>query len=178
MSVMGGHAGEGSDAIFDRKAADIQRVGRTFWLIKSPGARPPDVHALCPGVPGYAMFIEPAVKGGARPTTSQNKAVEFSADRESWQRLPEGMSPVTGRVDSVATALVFDILTTDVNSIVDLWQYADSRNSHNPLRFILGRSTICAVKADMTSHPKRMKSRYRQIVAAARLAPPYCVWLR
>ena len=40
VSAMGDHAGEGIDAIFERKIADIRRTGKTFWLMKSPKARP------------------------------------------------------------------------------------------------------------------------------------------
>ena len=70
-----------------------------------------------------------------------------------------------------AAALVFDQLTTDAdNHTVDLWGYADAAEPDKPLKFILGRSTVCAVRKDMSGHPQRMKSRYRRIVAVARLA--------
>jgi hypothetical protein len=36
ISVMGDHAGEGTDAIFIRKIADIKQTGITFWLMRSP----------------------------------------------------------------------------------------------------------------------------------------------
>jgi hypothetical protein len=39
-------------------------------------------------------------------------------------------------------------------------------------------ATACAVQKNMSAHPNRMKSRYRRIVAVARLAEPYCVWVR
>ena len=48
----------------------------------------------------------------------------------------------------------------------------------SPLRFILGCSTVCAIRRDTKSDPRRMKSRLRGIVAVARLADPYCVWIR
>jgi hypothetical protein len=35
VSVMGDHAGEDSDAIFNRKKADIERLGVTYWLMRS-----------------------------------------------------------------------------------------------------------------------------------------------
>jgi hypothetical protein len=178
ISLMGEHAGEGVDAIFLRKATDIQRTAKTFWLMKSPKARPAQVQALCKKIPTYTIFVEPATRGGARPTTRENAAKEYSADGRVWYQLPEGISPVTGKIDTSAAALVFDMMATAVNGTVDLWGYGDFSETHKPLKFIIGCSTVCAIRKDMTPHPERMKSRYREIVAVARLAEPYCVWFR
>lgn len=95
-----------------------------------------------------------------------------------WQGLPEGLSPVTGRLDTGATALVFDMMTTDINGTLDIWNYGELSDIQKPLKFILGCSTVCAVRNDTKAHPGKMKSRYRGIVAVARLADPYCVWVR
>jgi hypothetical protein len=43
LSVMGDHAGEGADMIFNRKKADINRLGKTFWLMRSSKALPAQV---------------------------------------------------------------------------------------------------------------------------------------
>ena len=175
---MGDHAGEGSDAIFDRKNADIKRMGKTFWLMRSPKARPAQVQGICTTVPTYTIFVEPAIKGGARPTTEEDAAKEYSDDGVLWHRFPKGLSPVTGKLDKGAIALVFDMMTTDVSGTLDLWDYGELSDAHKPLRFILGCSTVCAVRRDTKSHPEKMKSRYRGIVAVARLADPYGVWIR
>ena len=178
ISVMGDHAGEGVDAIFNRKMADIDAVGRTFWVARSAKARPGRVQQLCAAKPGYVIFVEPATAGGARPTTASDSASEYSGDRAQWLPLPQGMGPVTGKMDDATTAFVFDQLTTDTSRVLDLWQYADGSDVNSPVRFLLGRSTVCAVRADMSAHPRRMKSRYRTIVAVARLVEPYSAWLR
>lgn len=178
ISVMGDHAGEGVDAIFERKIADIERTGKTFWLMKSPKAQPELVHKICKASPVYTIFIEPATKGGARPTITDDAAGEYSDDRKIWHRLPEYLSPVTGKLDSRTTALVFNKMITVNKGTIDLWDYKEFSAPQKPLKFILGCSTICSIKKDMTSHPERMKSRYRGIVAVARLVEPYCVWLR
>jgi hypothetical protein len=178
MSVMGDHAGEGPDAIFERKMADIKRIGKTFWLIRSPKARPAKVQGICNTNRRYTIFIEPASKGGARPTTEEVAAREYSHDGVSWQQLPKGLSPVTGKLDTGAIALVFDTMTTDIDRKLDLWEYGELSDIPKPLRFILGCSTICAVRRNTKSHPDKMKSHFREIVAVARLADPYCVWLR
>ncbi len=178
VSVMGDHAGEGGDAIFDRKKADIERMGKTFWLIRSPKGRPAQVQWICKTIPAYTIFVEPATKGGARPTTEEDAAKEYSDDGVLWHRLSKGLSPVTGKLDKGAIALVFDMMTTDVSGTLDLWDYGELSDTHKPLRFILGCSTVCAVRRDTKSHPEKMKSRYRGIVAVARLADPYGVWIR
>jgi hypothetical protein len=178
ISVMGDHAREGVDKIFQRKTADIDRTGKTFWLMRSPKARPLQVQGICQTAPAYAIFISPASKGGARPTTTEEVASEYAENREVWLPLPKDISPVTGKLDNSAAALVFDMLTTEVSGLLDLWNYGDLADIQKPLRFILGCSTICTVKKDMTAHPEKMKSRYRKVVAIARIARPYCVWLR
>jgi hypothetical protein len=178
VSVMGDHAGEGAEVIFDRKTADIARTGVTFWLIRSPKARPHQVQKLCNPLPAYAIFVEPATRGGARSTTKNDAAREYSRDGGLWHLFPEEMSPVTGKLDNAATALVFDMIITDVCGILDLWNYSEAFEPDKPLRFILGCSTVCAIKKDMKSNPEKMKSRYREIVAVARFANPYCVWIR
>lgn len=179
VSVMGDHAGEGVVEIFKRKKADIERLGITFWLMRSPKALPPQVQELTKTIePTYTIFVTPATKGGARPTTQEDAASGFSGDGNIWQSFPDGLSTVTGKLDKSATALVFDMMSTDVRGVIDLWDYADAKDINNPLKFILGCSTVCAVRKDTKLHPRRMKSRYREIVSVARLAKPYCVWLR
>lgn len=178
LSVIGDHAGQGADVIFKRKIADIERTGITFWLVRSPKARPPQVQEICNTIPSYTIFVESATKGGARPTTKENAAKEYSDNGILWYRLPIGLGPVTGKLDTGASALAFDMMTTAVHGTLDLWSYGDALDAHKPLRFIMGCSTICAIRKDMKLHPERMKSRFRIIVAVARFTKPYCVWIR
>lgn len=153
ISVMGAHAGEGVELIFDRKVADCEVAGQTFWVAKSAKARPGQVQELCASGPGYVIFIEPATPGGARPTTHADRATEYSADRLRWLALPPGIGPATGQLDRSATALVFDRLVADVEGVLDLWRYADAASPDLPVRFKLGLSTICAVLEDTASPP-------------------------
>lgn len=178
ISVMGAHAGEGVDVIFNRKITDIEQTGITFWLMRSPKARPMQVQNICNSSFTYTIFVKPASKGGARPTTNNEAAKEYSANKKLWSQLPNGVGPVTGKIDSSATALVFDRMTTNISGTIDLWNYCDFSDNEKPLKFILGCSTVCAIKKDMSLHPEKMKSRYRGIVAVAKLVEPFCVWLR
>jgi hypothetical protein len=178
ISVMGSHAGECADVIFDRKKSDILAAGMAFWLIRSPKARPAHVQKMCSTSPGYTIFVEPSTKGGARPTIESKPAKEFSHDRIIWQRLPIGIGPVTGKLDRGATALVFETLTTSIGGVLDLWNYSEYSDISRPLKFTLGCSTICSVRKESEAHIERMKSRYRGIVAVARMKEPFCVWVR
>jgi hypothetical protein len=133
ISVMGAHANEGSKTIFGRKMQDIDKTGTTYWLMRSPKARPPEVQDICNTTTSYVIFIEPASKGGARPTTTEDAASQFSPDRRSWKALPPGIGPVTGKLDTAATALVFDRLETVQSGKIDLWAYAEAVDSRTPL---------------------------------------------
>ncbi len=179
ISVMGDHAGEDVSAIFNRKIEDITKINRTFWLIKSPKAKPQLVQKMCHLNSAYVIFVEPATKGGARPAITDNKATAFSENGLIWHQLPEGLGPVTGKLNSQAYALVFDELQTkDELQKIDLWDYAEFSAPEKPVRMILGCSTICATKKDMRDHPERLKSRFRNIIAVAHLDEPYCVWIK
>ncbi len=178
ISIMGDHAGEGVDVIFRRKMADIDAVGRTFWVARSAKARPGQVQQLCAAGLRHMIFVEPATAGGARPTTASDSASAYSGDRVEWLPLPVGIGPVTGKMDESATAFVFDQLAFGTGRVLDLWQYAEASDAGRPVRFQLGCSTVCASRADMSAHPQRMKSRYRPVMSVARLVEPYSAWLR
>ncbi len=178
ISVMGAHAGEDADSIFDRKITDIDQTGKTFWLMRSPKASPIQVQKICMSLPVYAIFVEPASKGGTQPAKNNETAREYSTDKKKWFQIPKGVSPVTGKIDYGAAALIFDKMTSTVNGTIDLWKYCDFSNEEQPIVFRQGCSTVCAIQKDRSIHPDRMKSRCRGIVAVAKLTEPYCVWLK
>ncbi len=178
ISVMGSHAGEPPEAIFKRKIADIRKAKQTFWLIKSPMAKPSLVQKLCPDGKVYILFISPATSGGARPAHASDRAVEYSRDGDIWHAVPTGLGPITGNLTSRAYALVLDALEIVEGGTADLWSYADFVDVEKPIRMILGCSTICAIKKDMATHRDRLKSQIRRIVAVGRIAAPYCVFVR
>lgn len=182
ISVIGPHAGESENEIFNRKIQDIHNVGFTFWLMKSHRSKPKMVHELClkddaENIESYCVFIEASSKGGAIPTKSASSAKSYSKDNLAWEGLPQGLSPVTGKIDNNAYALVFNLLE-QVNDSIDLWNYADFFNQNNPLKIIQGASTICAIKKDMSNHTGKLKSHYRRVIAIGKLCEPFCVYLK
>jgi len=183
LSVMGPHAGEDVGAIFTRKIADIQKAGRTFWLVRSHKAKPDMVHticsqAVCQRLAVFCLFLGPSSRGGATPTKTASAASEYSADLSTWHALPPGIGPVTGLITKNACALVFDNLTIQESALLDLWQYADFFSPDRPVMIRQGASTVCALRKNMQCHPERMKSNLRLLIAVGRLTKPYAVWLR
>lgn len=181
ISVMGPHAGESENEIFNRKIQDIHDVGLTFWLMKSHQAKPKMVQQLCKEADAenkcYCVFIEASSKGGALPTKTASSATNYSKDNLTWDVLHQKLSPVTGKIDNNSYALVFNWLEL-MNDGIDLWSYSDFFNQNNPVRIIQGASTICAIKKDMSNHTGKIKSRYRRIIAIGKLCEPFCVYLR
>jgi hypothetical protein len=180
VSVMGPHAGESVEQIFERKIRDIRKIGWTLWLIRSYKARPDIVQRMCSkGHPVCVVFIEPSRPAGARPATSAMSVVGYSADRITWVPMPSALGPVTGKLDGAAHALVMDRLELCREPLrLDVWAYGDYAEPELPLRTMIGCSTVCAARRDMSTHPSRMKHRLRSVIACGRLHEPSAVWLR
>jgi hypothetical protein len=183
FSVMGPHAGESSAAIFARKIADVRNVGRTFWVVRSHKAKPDMIQSvgatLC-GRSGEALcaFLAPSSPGGAVPTKTACAAVDYSSDRCEWSPLPYGITSVTGQLTPSTCALVFDQLCLPKSAVVDLWHYADFFDPEQPVRIRQGASTLAVIRKNTSTHPGRMKSHIREVIAVGRLVHPFAVWLR
>jgi len=183
ISVMGPHAGESEDEIFQRKIGDIRRLGRTFWLIKSHQAKPHMVQEICrsakkDNLEVHCIFIEASSGKGATPTKEASLAESYSADGKGWEDLPKGLSPVTGKIDRSAYALVFNQLELAHSKRIDLWNYANYFDQDHPIRILQGASTLCGVRTDMRNHKDRIKSNDRKVIALGKLSDPFCVWLK
>ena len=184
ISVIGPHAGENEEEIFNRKIADIEISGRTFWLIKSYKAKPDMVQTICSqsnkeGENVPCIFIEPSSIGGSIPTKTSNSAKLFSSDKLRWSEFPKGISPVTGKIDGNAYALVFNELKLE-DGAIDLWDYTDFFNPSKSLIIMQGASTLCAIRKNMSKIPsqEKIKSRFRRIIAVGKLCSPFGVWLK
>ena len=179
ISIIGSHAGQTKEEIFDRKIKDIHNTGITFWLMKSYKAKPQLVQQLClkNNNDNYCIFIEGSSKNSVTPTKIACCAENYSKDKLIWNTFSNKLSPVTGKIGSNAYALVFDQLEI-INDTIDLWQYADFFNKDNPIKIILGTSTICAIRKDMSNHHDKIKTNFRKINAIGRLCEPFCVYLK
>jgi hypothetical protein len=183
FSVMGPHAGEGSAEIFDRKIADVLTTGRTFWVIRSHKAKPDMVQTIGATVCATSgnplcAFLAPSSPGGAAPTKTASAATAYSADHCVWNPLPSGIGPVTGQLTPGTCALVFDDISLQPSTAVDLWQYADFFAPGRPVTIRQGASTLGVTPHDTSSHPDRIKTHLRAVLAIGRLAHPFAVWLK
>ena len=184
LSVMGPHAGETSGKIFDRKIRDIYKIGKTFWVVHSPSAKPDNVQRLCLKASQHNYIVDcillaPSSANGAEDTKTTKKAKEYSIDGLEWESLPysEDLSKVTGKITNSTCALIIDEFAFRKFDI-DLWEYANFVNTRKPIIFRRGESTVCGIKKDTSTYPDKMKSRLRSVIAVGRLAKPYAVWLR
>jgi len=179
FSVIGPHAGESETEIFDRKKREIIDEGKSFWLVKSFKAKTEDIQNFCrlaseDGEDIFCIFLEASQKGGAQPTKTSSVASQFSSDNIHWADISKGIR-VTGKIDKKTTALVLESLEiNDERKEVDLWNYSNLLNDLEPIKFIQGASTICAIE----KYNEGMNSRNRKIIAFGRLAKPFAVWLR
>lgn len=182
LSIIGSHAKEGPEVIIRRKRQDIQDAGQTYWLFKA-GPGPARVRGFCAqardlGQDVYCVLIAPARRtGGARPTTCDDEASEYTADDgENWNTLPNKLSPVKGKLP--AYALVLGSLDIVVNESVNLLDYTDGIVPEKPIRFNSYRSTACARRGDRRNAPHRLKNNSREVIAVGKLIAPFCVGVR
>lgn len=180
---MGPHAGESEAEIFKRKIEDIKNAGITFWLIRSIQAKPDSVQSICKRADSenkivHCIFIESASKGGAIPTKTADPAISYSANCITWNNFPSKLTPVTGKIARNSCALVFKHLELIDAKTINLWNYANFLKQEEPLKFIIGGSTVCAIKKHMGNYPNRVKSPNRKIIAVGWLCEPYGVWLK
>ncbi len=178
ISIIGSHAGEDIDVIFDRKKKDIEKVGYTFWLTRSYRAHPIIVQEMCCNGLSYVFFVSASTNNGSRATLLSESAKSYSSDGDIWNVLPEGIGPVTGKISSSSYALVLDQIEIIDRHAFDLWKYASFENCEKPVKFALGSSTLCAIKKDISSCVDKTKSRFRNVVAVGKLKLPYCVFLK
>lgn len=171
VSILGWHGDESPEDIVARKSEDIARAGMTLWVIQSWKAKTDAVQAFGRSHPGPVVYF---IAGGAIPTGTAQTAVEMSEDKRTWIPLPRGIGKVTGRLNG-ATGLVLDRLAPCSGTSIDLWQFSE-HPARQPLRFMQGASTACAVPPGGAIGG--MVDRHRHVLAMGRLVAPFAVYLR
>lgn len=177
ISVVGTHAGESLQQIFERKKKEIGIVGYTYWLYKSHSAKPGAIQKLANFGKNNldCYFISASAKSGARPTKEQSVSKYSSVDGKLWQKIPKDIL-VTGSSKSA-----FALVLKEINLVerdIDLWNYSSFNDSGGPVRIRLGGSTLAVVEKSSTLHPDKMSSHIRKIVAIGKLTGPFSVWLK
>ena len=177
ISVMGPHANESEDEIFDRKANDIKKAGESFGVSKINQSFVDECRSKLNGQIGYLILVESSGNGKAAANTkTDERAKQYSEDRINWKDIDNRMSPVTGKLGNGTTAYYFDALEL-CDGQMDLDYYSESDNELKAIKFGLGHSNVFAKKKDIVMQGG-MKSSKRKIVAVLRLKYPYIVWVK
>ena len=190
FTIVGPHAQETKNSIFDRKIKDIEKVGETFWVIKKISNKSlEEVQEFCEKGKVKIYFISPSTKGAAKDTkyTENN---EYSKDGKCWKEISEEISNVTGS----GYAFILESLEmkenskenhnelfTETQTKIDINKYAKYSPDDaelQPMKFNSNASTILAKKENMACHKNKMKSNIRQVWAVGTLKYPYYVRVR
>lgn len=175
VSVVGSHAGETLEQIFERKQKEIEKAGFTFWLYKSHSAKPEVVQKLArSNKKAFCYFIRASSQLGARPTKESKPATHFSVNGSVWKKIPNNIL-VTGSSRSASALVLKDLKLT--NYTIDLWRYSNYNNRKEPALIRLGNSTLPITKKSSLRNTNKMKSHIRDVVAVAELKTPFCVYL-
>lgn len=175
-SLIGCHAGETVGEIFNRKTLDIERYGKTFWLVNSTKISPFEIQKNLSNNSDitYCYFLFTGIlKNNTKPTKVKEEVKFFSIDNKNWNNLPQKISPVTGKINKKTSVFVFDKIEF-INEFIDLWNYVD--NTNNPINIKIWCSTFYGNYSEELK--VGMKSRTRKVIARARLCKPYCVFVK
>jgi len=185
VSIMGPHAHDTPDAIFDIKQRQIETFHKCYWLHHSAYAKPETVRMLCAearqiGQLPHCVLITPSSPHAARDTKSSAGAREFSVDR-IWpgEAIPEGLRPTGVGKRPVSYALVFDrlaVFSKEKRLSLDLREYS----RFEPLGLAIdprNHGTVCAVHEGPRSSIE-LKTPVRNAWAVARLTDPFAGFVR
>lgn len=161
LTIIGSHAQEDINTIFNRKIEDIDLYGFTYWTFHSYKLDVNDVHNI---KPKYCLFLAP--KSNCKPTLSNSEAKFFSVDKQKWEDI--SIKNVTGKMPAKSLVL------KSINFIEDLININDFRFNDEEIKFRIGASTILVKKDSLNNINKNN----RKIVAIAELKFPYCVWVK
>lgn len=103
FSIIGEHAGEDLDTIFNRKQRDIDQCGRTHWMVSIHPDIACKINELVREGETYVFFLH-AQSGNARPATSETKAQGYVDLYGIKHSFTDQQSAVTGRINSHAYA--------------------------------------------------------------------------
>ena len=187
ISVMGPHANEEPEAIFDRKIEDINICKESFWVSGIDEKFVNECRVKLHGADGYVLLVESSGNGsGSDNTNGDNKATEYSGDKKEWKKINTNISEVTGnlRKNGMPAYYFDDIELFDKKETpiilyheIDLNYYCECNNQQKAIKFRQGYSNVF-VKSNAAPLQGGMQSHKRKIVAVLRLKTPYVVWVR
>ena len=159
FSLVGPHAGQSLEEIFERKIKDCKNLNQTFWVYQSSRCTK---SLFSTHKPSEVWFVSASKPGAAKQTRSSARAQQFFKD-DQWFNFPQDLSPVTGRIHSKSTALQLTNLGM-VHETIDFNNYIDVV-TNKPLRF----SQFCSTTIGSETQNESEESRLRIICAKATL---------
>jgi hypothetical protein len=174
---VGNHAGEGFEAILERKRKERERVGYSFWGYGGTSCHPlmqvqPFARLYVKTQRRFYLLMEPI---DSRADPDVDPAEEFSGDGATWQPIPAGIE-VTG---SRYALVLGDIQPVDIEFALDRYNVgAGPSRGKCAVDYLQGRiDKGCLVRSpepvSPTTPPVKKRLKY-----AAKLIEPYAVLLR
>ncbi|WP_265820968.1 hypothetical protein [Geovibrio ferrireducens] len=170
ISTMKTHSGQSVEQIIDNKSNDIKKVGHTFWHIRTDKYTCSTIQKYASKHCTYALFIESKDKSSLQGAANIYEPIKKYQLDGGLFLFPQGLNPVTGKMDKSAKLLVFDQIESCSFKGFSLKSYVDANTGNIIERFY---------SAWYSAFFKRNKSNFllgnRIICAVARLSYPYCV---
>lgn len=184
ISVMGPHANETPEEIYEKKKEDLKKYGESFWVSGVDEKFVMECRGKLNGKVGYLILVESSGDGkSAADTKSSEPAINYSEDRVNWKEIK--VPSVTGNMHKDGTpAYYFDKIELyeekeapiNLSYNINLNYYSED-GKKEAIKFRQGRSNVFAQR-NKTKLPGGMKSNERKIVAVLRLKHPYVVWVK
>ncbi len=183
ISIMGPYGDEEESDIFIRKTREIQDCKYTFWHHQSRNATPEMVQELGAMAEQENESVYFVLLKGAGGKSGDNTKKTTQATH--YKSCPDGrLFGIPSAGEGIYVELGTKPYALKIRELVeaegeiDLWAYSKFDQQGSALVSVQGGSTMCAVKvATKAKDDKKMKSRFREIVAVAELVSPYSVWL-
>lgn len=176
ISVIGSHGGSDVEEIVDRKNKDVDRFGKTFWLVNSFQISPDIVQDFCDNREDiYCYFILPV--NSSRPTIMNERVKYYSIDNKEWKVLEEDyheIGEVTGKITNSTSVLILGRIE-NYSGILRLSEYSYGVDCYARTFITLGGSTLCLVRRNVI---KEHSDKDRVIAYRAKIKYPYCVYVR
>lgn len=184
ISVMGPHANETPEEIYEKKNEDLKRFGESFWVSGVDEQFITECKRKLKGKVGYLILVESSGDGkSAADTKGSEPATKYSENRVNWKEI--NVPNVTGNMHKDGTpAYYFDKIELyeereapiNLSYNINLNYYSED-GKKEAIKFRQGRSNVFA-KKNTAKLSGGMNSHERKIVAVLRLKYPYVVWVK
>ena len=174
---VGNHAGEGFDAILERKKRERDRTGRMFWGYGGTACHPlmqvqPFARLYTKNEGKIYLMMEPV---NSRADPDVEPAKEYSSDGSVWQAIPEGIC-VTG---SRYALVLEDLCPIDIEIPLDQYTIGvGPSRGKAAIEYLQGRVDKGCLVRSLGVQPSDDKTAKKRLRFAAKLLDPYAVLLR